>query len=80
MAEMAEMTYSAHIIHRGVIDLKMHGLEFPVGRVGQVSSEQGQALEANDLDPKQTREQSVSFAWQLPIGMCHARPRRSIQQ
>lgn len=27
LAEMTEMTYSAYMIHRGVIDLKMHGLE-----------------------------------------------------
>lgn len=27
LAEMAEMTYSAYMIHRGVMDLKMHGLE-----------------------------------------------------
>lgn len=27
MAEMTEMTYSAYMIHRGVMDLKMHGLE-----------------------------------------------------
>ncbi|CAA3018596.1 decaprenyl-diphosphate synthase subunit 2 [Olea europaea subsp. europaea] len=27
LAEMTEMTYSAYMIHRGVMDLKMHGLE-----------------------------------------------------
>lgn len=27
LAEMSEMTYSAYMIHRGVMDLKMHGLE-----------------------------------------------------
>ena len=56
LAEMAEMTYSAYMIHRGVMDLKMHGLESSVGQVGQASSEQGQVLEpAIGLDPKQAR-------------------------
>lgn len=47
LAEMTEMTYSAYMIHRGVMDLKQHGLE-------QV--EKSDKLAASSSDPELTRQ------------------------
>lgn len=52
LAEMTEMTYSAYMIHRGVMDLKMHGLESVV--------EQGEeatqiSADHKDMDAKQAK-------------------------
>lgn len=40
LAEMTEMTYSAYMIHRGVMDLKLHGLE-QVDSIYHAKQEQG---------------------------------------
>ena len=50
LAEMTEMTFSAYMIHRGVMDLKMHGLEqVDYGR--QAGPGEGPLM----LDPKQAK-------------------------
>lgn len=53
LAEMTEMTYSAYMIHRGVMDLKMHGLESVV--LKQAGEKQVGSAEAGDMDPKQAK-------------------------
>uniref|UniRef100_A0A6G1SK55 Decaprenyl-diphosphate synthase subunit 2 n=1 Tax=Aceria tosichella TaxID=561515 RepID=A0A6G1SK55_9ACAR len=51
LAEMTEMTYSAYMIHRGVMDLKMYGLE-SVDQSIKLSKDQ---LDPDHLDPEQAK-------------------------
>lgn len=52
LAEMTEMTYSAYMIHRGVMDLKMHGLE-AVGDSNSIDLANGD--NGDRLDPRQAK-------------------------
>jgi decaprenyl-diphosphate synthase subunit 2 len=53
LAEMTEMTYSAYMIHRGVMDLKMHGLESVDESIKLDQDDNNSQLD--QLDPKQAK-------------------------